>query len=699
MSKYDEVVKKALENVNHPLAEITRRNTYRARSPGVKPTTGIKLNLPKTSSMAMKMQKILDDESAEGRKKQKQMNNLVIGREESDKEISLEFKTSASRERFRKMMNESVELDEMKKSDGPFTVVAIKNNKVVGQLRNVEHYDIEVAIDMMRKDKQGAKISVESKKGKVVHTEEVELDESVKIMFKGFDMEQRVFTAKLKKFGFDKEYRKMMQNFMKHAKSGDGFYFIDGGRELGFQVHPVSDMMMGPKIKKLGDKQDLGGGKTATLIAIKEDVQVNEMSPFNVMGGKKTATPRKMGRDLENRLKMTKPSEYTFSAPAAGGGTFAVIPVDMKRPSMLSQAGVMMATFDKRGKVLAYYGTHMNTDAAKKFAKKEGLIESVQLDEGSTIEFKFDNPMKAGDFMRRLMRDKLASDVDRYDGDKSPEEIVQVTMHPNDYERNDIERLAKRYKGQLREDINESILGKLDKVLDKVERKLDRLARAYNNLPRNKAKIDRENKERIERVLKNFDKMVADLDRAYAHVDEDVQLDENVQNQVKRMDRRAKQKLADKLNDLDLSGYGDYEARVDNVHKFKPSDLKMAMEMMSLKEAESLRWTGMKNTEREELVRLAKVPARVTEMKWREIPNPLKERLAKYINKSTKGEFALVEERAKVPTYVIDRKTKKIVHGPTDTADAKLYLDKQITPRKFMIRQIRGVAKKVGDKV
>jgi hypothetical protein len=194
-------------------------------------------------------------------------------------------------------------------------------------------------------------------------------------------------------------------------------------------------------------------------------------------------------------------------------------------------------------------------------------------------------------------------------------------------------------------------------------------------------------------------KTSASRERFRKMMNEDVQLDENVQNQVKRMDRRAKQKLADKLNDLDLSGYGDYEARVDNVHKFKPSDLKMAMEMMSLKEAESLKWTGMKNTEREELVRLAKVPARVTEMKWREIPNPLKERLAKYINKSTKGEFALVEERAKVPTYVIDRKTKKIVYGPTDTADAKLYLDKQITPRKFMVRQIRGAAKKVGDKV
>ena len=523
----DQILRDAMRHMGKPIDEITRRMTYRSRSPGVKPTTGIKVILPKTSSMAEKIQKVLDGDDP---KKLKQMNNLVIGREDDGKEISLEFKTSASRERFRKMMNEGVELDEMKKSDGPFTVVALKNNKVVGQVRGIEHNEIEDAIQSMKADNKGAKISVESKNGKVVHTEEVE--------------------------------------------------------------------------------------------------QVDEMSPFNVMGGKKTATPRKMGRDLENRLKMTKPSEYTFSAPAAGGGTFAVIPVNMERPSMLSQAGVMMATFDKRGKVLAYYGTHMDTDAAKKFAKKEGLIESVRLDEGSTIEFKFDNPIKAGDFMRRIMRDKLASEVDRYGGDRSTEEIVQVIMHPNDYERNDIEKLAKRYKGELRED---------------------------------------------------------------------VQLDENVQNQVKRMDRRAKQRLAKKLNDLDLSGYGDYEARVDNVHKFKSSDLKMAMEMMSLKEAESLRWTSMKDTEREELVRLAGVPSKAVKMEWRQIPAPLKEKLAKYINKSTKGEFALVEEKAM--TYVVDRKTKKIVHGPTDTGDAKLYLNKQVQPRKFMIRQIRGAAKKVGDTV
>ena len=180
------IFEKALENLNHPLlSEITRRTTYRGHSPGVKPTTGIKLNLPKTSTMAAKMERVLADKSPEGRKRMKQMNNLVIGREEDGDKITLEFKTTASRERFRKMMNE--------------------------------------------------------------------------------------------------------------------------------------------------------------------------------------------------------------------------------------------------------------------------LSENVQLDEGSEITFSFDNPMKAGAFASRIMRDKLASEVDRYVSGRK--EMVQVIMHPNDYERNDIEKLAKQYKGQLREDL------------------------------------------------------------------------------------------------------------------------------------------------------------------------------------------------------------------------------------------------------
>ena len=472
-----EILQKALENINHPLSEITRRTTYRGHSPGVKPTTGIKLNLPKTSTMAAKMERVLADKSPEGRKRMKQMNNLVIGREEDGDKISLEFKTTASRERFRKMMNElseNVNLDEMKKSDGPFTVVALKGKKVVGQLRNVEHYDIEVAIDMMRKDKQGAKISVESKSGKVVHT------------------------------------------------------------------------------------------------------------------------------------------------------------------------------------------------------------EGVQLDEGSEIEFKFKNPMKAGAFMRRIMRDKLASEVDRYDGERSPEEIVQVIMHPNDYERNDIERLAKQYKGQLREtnfrfpqpgedygDLTKSISDDPYYTMSKAE-----LRKRSRDIERKFASVMRKHKRtKVGEVLDLLDKDGG----TKLYKDSDIKQIGKYLTKFKDNVRKVAHQML-----IDVMEGDDYLAK-------KRIPVK---EDVQIKEAESLRWTSMKDTEKEELVRLAKVPARVTEMKWKEIPNPLKERLAKYINKSTKGEFALVEERSH--TIVVDRKTGKTVYGPTDVADAKLYVKKQIQPNKFVIRQIRG---------
>jgi hypothetical protein len=115
----------------------------------------------------------------------------------------------------------------------------------------------------------------------VPHLRPDEIDENVKIMFKGFDKEVTDFQSKLKKFGYEKEYVKMMQNFKKNANPGDGFYVTMSDRGIGFDIHPVADMMMGPKIKKLGDSQDLGGGKTATLLAIKEDVQLDERT-YNI---------------------------------------------------------------------------------------------------------------------------------------------------------------------------------------------------------------------------------------------------------------------------------------------------------------------------------------------------------------------------------------------------------------------------------
>lgn len=82
------------------------------------------------------------------------------------------YKTKAAAEKAA-MKLESVQLDEMKKSNGPFTVVATKNNKVVGQVHSVGHHEIEDAIQSMKADYKGAKVSVESKRGRIVHTEEV----------------------------------------------------------------------------------------------------------------------------------------------------------------------------------------------------------------------------------------------------------------------------------------------------------------------------------------------------------------------------------------------------------------------------------------------------------------------------------------------------------------------------------------------
>ena len=408
MQSKREILQKALENINHPLSEITRRTTYRGHSPGVKPTTGIKLNLPKTSTMAAKMERVLADKSPEGKKRMKQMNNLVIGREEDGDKISLEFKTTASRERFRKMMNE--------------------------------------------------------------------------------------------------------------------------------------------------------------------------------------------------------------------------------------------------------------------------LSENVQLDEGSEITFSFDNPMKAGAFASRIMRDKLASEVDRYVSGRK--EMVQVIMHPNDYERNDIEKLAKQYKGQLREDVQ---LNEAEQVIlnFRFDNRSDAIAFGHQAKKQGLAlranEFESQGKQTSQLAVDGHKLISLYFDHAaklkklakkymgkYSTTDgdkkidkmmrEDVQIDEtmtarDLESMIKGLKRGAKQEIADALNDMNLGGYGDYEARVDNVHKFKTKDLFNAMKKVM--KLESLKMS--------------------------------------------------LDERAM--TYVIDRRSKEIVYGPTGISDAKLYLKKQIQPRKLMIRQIRGAAKKVGDTV
>jgi len=78
--------------------------------------------------------------------------------------------------------NEETELDEalkVKKNDGPFTVVAIKGGKVVDTFRGAEHGELKDVVAFSKANNKGAKISVEAKGGKVVHTEGFEIDDEL----------------------------------------------------------------------------------------------------------------------------------------------------------------------------------------------------------------------------------------------------------------------------------------------------------------------------------------------------------------------------------------------------------------------------------------------------------------------------------------------------------------------------------------
>jgi len=590
------IIQRALDNINHPLSEITRRTTYRARSPGVAPVSGIKMALPKTSTMAKKMQKVLDDETPAGRKKQKQMANLVIGREEDDKEILLQFKTAASREKFRKLMNEDVQIDEEKSL---FDISPTSSKWMKGRLRT------------------------------------------------GYNKSQ--------KSGMPKEMFKKGQVIDLHPFDGDRF-----------------------------------------------------------VGAK---SPKDKG-------------SYFFVA--------------------------------KR-----------HVDAMK---------EDVKLDEG-TMNFLFDSPLKAGAFAQRIMRDKLASEVDRYVDHGKRKEVVELITHPNNYEKNDILKLAKKYKGtvhsveedvQLDEtnfrfpqpgeyygDLAKSISddpydfadmskAELRKRSRDIERKFAVMMRKHKGTKVGEVLdlLDKDGNTKVHqdndiKLIKRYLTKFKDNVRKVAHqmmidfmegddylakkripVREDVQLDEtmtarDLESMIKGLKRGAKQEIADALNDMNLGGYGDYEARVDNIHKFKTKDLfnamKKVMKLESLTEEKKVKArVGFIAKKPRDVVRdlrtadklnmfasAQEAPGSRTDIF--DITFASERQMNKFMGAFDVMLIDMLESKMQLDeramTYVIDRRSKEIVYGPTDTGDAKLYLKKQIQPRKLMIRQIRGDAKKVGDKV
>ena len=60
------------------------------------------------------------------------------------------------------------EIDEAKTN---YTIVAIKNNKIVDQQHSIAKSEFKAAIKLFKKNNPGAKISIEDKGGKIVHQE------------------------------------------------------------------------------------------------------------------------------------------------------------------------------------------------------------------------------------------------------------------------------------------------------------------------------------------------------------------------------------------------------------------------------------------------------------------------------------------------------------------------------------------------
>ena len=166
-----------------------------------------------------------------------------------------------------------------KKRDEPFTVVAIKNNKVVDQFAGAEHDELSEVIEYMKKNNPGAKISVEKKRGGVVHTESVELDEETYDEF---------FAKAMKKFGISSP-----ADFKDEKKKKEFFNYVDKNykaKDESIEEDEMSDddMKQREKIvkglkKNKKDFEDRYGEKamdvmyaTATKMAMKDSVDYDE---------------------------------------------------------------------------------------------------------------------------------------------------------------------------------------------------------------------------------------------------------------------------------------------------------------------------------------------------------------------------------------------------------------------------------------
>ena len=80
---------------------------------------------------------------------------------------------------------------------------------------------------------------------------------------------------------------------------------------------------------------------------------------------------------------------------------------------------------------------------------------------------------------------------------------------------------------------------------------------------------------------------------------------------------------------------------------------------INLSEAETLRWGSLSASERKELLKDVRLPSSFAKDSWKDLDFRAKEKLGKYINKTTMGEFRLDEGSDTYYEFPNDRLAKQ----------------------------------------
>ena len=151
-------------------------------------------------------------------------------------------------------------------------------------------------------------------------------------------------------------------------------------------------------------------------------------------------------------------------------------------------------------------------------------------------------------------------------------------------------------------------------------------------------------------------------------VKESVELDEgkfDYDPRIKKMSKKGKEILAHMTNSYETATHDDFIDH-NNVHTLPKSVVQKTLTMASkernlpakqkkelalikkelgesveLDEAESIHWNKMKKDERVSLLKDSGLPSSFARDDWKGLDHRAKERMGKYVNKSTKGEYAL----------------------------------------------------------